>query len=57
MQNNSKGMPDPFHEMLERERERASRRYTRIQKIVFRNALDVEKAIIEARRLGRAIRL
>lgn len=59
MENNSKGMPriDAFHEMLEQERKHLAYRPTRMQKIVFRNAMDVEKAIIEARRLGRAIRL
>lgn len=57
MQNNSKGMPDAFHEVLMQERKRLAYRPSRMQKIVFKNGLDIEKALMDARRYDTAIRL
>ena len=59
MENNSKGMPriDAFHEMLMQERKRLAYRPSRMQRLVFRNGLDIEKALMDARRYDTAIRL
>lgn len=56
---NHRGWPriDPFHEFLEEERRRLSRRPTRIQKVLFRNSLRIDKMLMEARRFDRLIRL
>jgi len=59
MEGNSKGWPrlDPFHEMLVEERKRLAFRPTRMQKIVFKNAMTIEKELMNARRYDHAIRL
>jgi hypothetical protein len=60
MDNSSKGMPksiDAFHEMLEQERKRLAFRPSRMQKLVYRNRLQIENEIMNARRYDLAIRL
>ena len=60
MDSNSKGwLPhlDPFHEFLEEERRRLSRRPTRMQKLAFKNGLDIENELMNARRYDLGIRL
>jgi hypothetical protein len=59
MDGNSKGWPhiDPFHEFLEEERKRLARRPTRMQKVLFRNTLEIDRVLMEAKRFERLIRL
>ena len=56
---NPKGWPklDPFHEFLEEERRRLACRPSRIQKVLFRNTLDIDRMLMEAKRFDRLIRL
>jgi hypothetical protein len=56
---NPRGWPklDPFHEFLEEERRRLARRPTRMHKVLFRNTLDIDRMLMDARRFDRIIRL
>jgi len=58
MERNSKGWPhlDPFHEFLEEERRRLARRPTRMQKVLFRNTLQIDRMLMEAKRFDTLIR-
>ena len=55
---NPRGWPklDPFHEFLEEERRRLARRPTRMQKVLFRNTLQIDRMLTEARRFDTLIR-
>lgn len=57
MQNEPRGWRriDPFHEMLEQERKRLAFRPSKLQRIVFKDGLKIEKEIVEARRFDTAI--
>ena len=55
---NPRGWPkiDPFKEFLEAERRRLSTRPTRIQKVLFRNTLRIDRMLMEAKRFDTLIR-
>jgi hypothetical protein len=53
---NPRGWPklDPFHEFLEEERRRLARRPTRMQKVLFRNTLGIDRMLMDGEKVRHA---